>query len=148
MCLESGSSRGNSVVVLGGARLTSLKGWVAEVDSGALKVREGAAGAVLMDFRPPGFTLGAKETNALVSALVALCGEQVPPVAILTNPGPQYGGARRLCALGELRGCVAAAFQAEDEAWAWLHEQLDLDPSDAAAPVPVSRSGHPEAPTC
>ena len=143
MCLEFRTSRGNSVVVLGGARLTSLKEWVAEVDSGALKAREGAADALLMDFRSPGFIPGAKETNALVSALVALCAERVPPVAILTNPGPQSGGARMLCALGELRGCVAAAFQAEYEAWAWLHEQLDMILSSAAAPVPASRSGQP-----
>jgi len=143
MCLEFRTSRGNSVVVLGGARLTSLKEWVAEVNSGALKAREGAADALLLDFRSPGFTPGAKETLALVLALVALCSELLPPVAILTNPGPQYGGAQMLCALGELRGCVAAAFQAEYKAWAWLHEQLDESLSNAAAPVPASLTGHP-----
>jgi hypothetical protein len=145
MCLEFRTSRGNSVVVLGGARLSSLKEWVAEVDSGVLKTREGAADALLLDFRSPAFTPDARETLGLVSAL---CGEMLPPVAVLTNPGPQYGGAQVLCALGELRGCVAAAFQEEDEAWAWVHEQLDEDLSGAAAPVPGSRSGHPQVQTC
>lgn len=145
MCLESRTSRGNRVVVLGGARLTSLQGWVAEVDSGALRAREGAADALLLDFRSPFFTPDAREMLALVSVL---CGELLPPVAILTNPGPQYGGAQMLCALGELRGCVAAAFQSEDEAWAWLHEQLDEDLAGAAAPVSASRSGHQQVPTC
>ena len=111
---------GARVVVLGGAGISSLRAWLAEIDIGALRAREGAADGVLMDFRAPGLTPGAREANALITALIGLCAERVPPVAILANPGAQYGGARMLCTLGELRGCRAAAFRDEAEAWAWL----------------------------
>lgn len=124
MSLEYRTDRGGRVVVLGNERLTTLRGWLAEIDVGALRVREGAADALLMDFRAPGVTPAAREANALVAALVALCANRCPPLAILTNPGPQYGGARMLCALGELRGCLAQAFDDEAQAWEWLHGQV------------------------
>ena len=123
MKLDFRTGNGARVVVLGGG-VASLREWLAEIDIGALKAREGAADALLMDFRAPGVTPAAKETNALVAALVGLCADRCPPLAILTNPGPQYGGARMLCALGELRGCRAAAFDDEAQAWEWLRGQV------------------------
>jgi hypothetical protein len=39
-----------------------------------------------------------------------------------------------LCLLGELRGCVAAAFCDEAEAWAWLREQLGRRAENGPAP--------------
>jgi hypothetical protein len=129
---------GKRVVVLGGTRLASLKEWLAEIDVGALKAKEGLADALLMDFRSQGYTPSANEANALVSALVALCAKHVPPVAVLTNPGAQYGGARMLCTLGELRGCRAAAFRDEEEAWHWLREQFNGGAEDVKVPQRLS----------
>lgn len=69
-----------------------------------------------------------------MAALRVLCVRRVPPVAILANPGAQYGGARMLCTLGELGGCRTAAFRDESEAWTWLQAQLDLGgDNDASA---------------
>jgi hypothetical protein len=116
------------VAVLGGESLRTVRDWLAAVDSGALRARHGTAEALLLDFRSAGYTPSAREARALVAALVGLCGERVPPVAILTNPGVQYGGARVLCMMGELRGCQASAFQNEEEAWEWLRTAL-ADPS-------------------
>jgi hypothetical protein len=133
MSLEFRTQLGIRVVVLGGSRLASLRAWLAEIDLGALKAKEGAVDALLMDFRAQGYTLSAREANALVSSLVALCAERVPPVAVLTNPGAQYGGARMLCTLGELHGCRAAAFRSEADAWEWLRGQLDECAPEAPA---------------
>lgn len=127
MTLEFRTNLGKRVVLLGGARLGSLRDWVAEIDVAAIRAKEGAADALLLDFRVQGFTPSAREANALVAALRALCSRRIPPVAILANPGAQYGGARMLCTLGELDGCCTAAFRDELEAWRWLQAQLDSD---------------------
>jgi hypothetical protein len=124
MSIEFRLEGGSRVAVLGGERLRTVKDWLDAVDRGALRARHGTAEALLMDFRSAGYTPSAREARALVAALVGLCGERLPPVAILTNPGVQYGGARVLCMMGELRGCQASAFQEEDEAWRWLRNTL------------------------
>jgi hypothetical protein len=124
MGIEFRLEGGSRVAVLGGERLRTVQDWLDAVDRGALRARHGTAEALLMDFRSAGYTPSAREARALVAALVGLCGERLPPVAILTNPGVQYGGARVLCMMGELRGCLASAFQDEDEAWRWLRMTL------------------------
>ncbi|MGD0485358.1 MAG: hypothetical protein ABSB58_12025 [Gemmatimonadales bacterium] len=136
MSIEYRLEGGKGVAVLGGVRLRTVKDWLAAVDRGALRARRGTAEALLLDFRSAGYTPSAREAQALVAALVGLCGELLPPVAILTNPGVQYGGARVLCMMGELRGCQASAFQDEVEAWQWLRSAL----ADAAPPNPDSRT--------
>jgi hypothetical protein len=83
------------------------------------------ADAVLLDCRKRGTTPSARRAAALVETLVGAAPRRPSAaVAILTNPGAQYGGARCLCSLGELRGCLAAAFADEAEAWAWLRMQV------------------------
>ncbi len=124
MSIEFRLEGGSRVAVLGGERLRTVQDWLDAVDRGALRARHGTAEALLMDFRSAGYTPSAREARALVAALVGLCGERLPPVAILTNPGVQYGGARVLCMMGELRGCQASAFQDEEEAWRWLRMTL------------------------
>lgn len=128
---------GSRVAVLGGERLRTVKDWLAAVDRGALRARHGTAEALLLDFRSAGYTPSAREARALVAALVGLCGERLPPVAILTNPGVQYGGARVLCMMGELRGCQASAFQEEEAAWEWLRVALSegLPPNSEPGPT-------------
>jgi hypothetical protein len=140
MMVEYRTTAGQRVIVIGGTQLASLRDWLAALDLGTLKAREGGAAALLLDFRAQGFTPGAREANALVSTLVALCADRIPPVAILTNPGAQYGGARMLCTLGELRACHAAAFRDEATAWEWLGGQLQGLPRSrrVAAPTPVA----------
>jgi hypothetical protein len=115
-----------TAVVIGGTQLASLHDWLAAIDVGTLRARQGEATALLLDFRAQGFTPGAREAGALLASLVVLCADRVPPVAILTNPGPQYGGARMLCTLGELRDCRAAAFRDEAEAWRWLERETGV----------------------
>lgn len=124
MSIEFRLEGGSRVAVLGGERLRTVKDWLAAVDRGALRARHGTAEALLLDFRSAGYTPSAREARALVAALVGLCGERVPPVAILTNAGVQYGGVLMLCMMGELRGCQAAAFQDEEAAWQWLRSAL------------------------
>jgi hypothetical protein len=124
MTLEFRTNLGKLVVVLGGTRLATLRDWLSELNAGSLQKQEAPADALLLDFRAQGFTPGPTEANALVSALVRLCAVRFPPVAILTNPGAQYGGARMLCTLGGLRGCRAEAFRDEADAWQWLGRQL------------------------
>ncbi len=125
MKLEFHTNLGKRVVVLGGTRLGSLRDWLAELDVAALRAKEGAADALILDFRAQGFTPSVREANALLSVLSALCVRRPPPVAILANPGVQFGGARMLCTLGELDGCRTAAFRDEQEAWQWLQQQLE-----------------------
>jgi hypothetical protein len=125
MTLEFHTNLGKRVVVLGGTRLASLREWLAELDLASLKAKEGVADALLLDFRAQGFTPSAREANALVASLRVLCARRVPPVAILANPGAQFGGARMLCTLGEMDGCRTAAFREETQAWGWLQRQLD-----------------------
>jgi len=136
MNLEFRTNLGKRVLVLGDTRLASLRAWLAEIDLAALKAKEGAADALLLDFRSQGFTPTAREANALVGALRTLCASRVPPVAILANPGAQFGGARMLCTLGELEGCQTAAFRDETEAWVWLQAQLDAASIAQARPAP------------
>lgn len=124
MSIEFRLEGGSRVAVLGGEGLRTVQDWLDAVDRGALRARHGTAEALLMDFRSAGYTPSAREARALVAALVGLCGERLPPVAILTKPGVQYGGARVLCMMGELRGCQASAFQDEEEAWRWLRMTL------------------------
>jgi hypothetical protein len=124
MSLEFRLEEGSRVAVLGGESLRTVKDWLAAVDRGAFRARRGTAEALLLDFRSAGYTPSAREARALVAALVGLCGERLPPVAILTNPGVQYGGARVLCMMGELRGCQAGAFQVAEDAWEWLRTAL------------------------
>lgn len=124
MGIEFRLDGGSRVAVLGGERLRTVRDWLAAVDRGALRARHGTAEALLLDFRSAGYTPSAREARALVAALVGLCGERLPPVAILTHPGVQYGGARVLCMMGELRGCQAAAFQDQESAWLWLRAVL------------------------
>lgn len=140
MTLEFHTDLGKRVVVLGGTRLGSLKEWLAEIDVAAIKAKQGTADALLLDFRTHGFTPSAREANALVSALSTLCATRIPPVAILANPGAQYGGARMLCTLGELDGCRTAAFRDETEALQWLRTQLDGGPADDLPPYTQMRS--------
>ncbi len=130
MNLEFNTNLGKRVVVLGGTRLASLREWLAQLDLASLKAKEGVVDALLLDFRVQGFTPSAREANALVAALRVLCTRRVPPVAILSNPGAQFGGARMLCTLGELGGCRTAAFRDEAEAWGWLQRELDSSGSD------------------
>lgn len=86
---------------------------------------EAPADAVLLDCRIRGTTPSAHQATALVETLVGMDAARPPTaVAILTNPGLQYAGARLLCSLGELPGCLAAAFADEAEAWAWLRTQV------------------------
>ncbi len=137
MTLEFRTNLGKRVVVLGSTRLATLRDWLSELDGGSVRRTEAPADALLLDFRAQGFTPGATEANALVSALVRVCATRFPPVAILTNAGSQYGGARMMCTLGSLRGCRAEAFRDETEAWQWLGRQLDGDGalSGGAAPA-------------
>ena len=141
MNLEFHTNLGKRVVVLGGTRLASLREWLAELDFATLRTKEGTADALLLDFRAQGFTPSARDANALVAALRVLCARRVPPVAILANPGAQYGGARMLCTLGELDGCRTAAFRDEAEAWGWLQRQLDAVALEPSPPRPESRIG-------
>jgi len=131
MNLEFRTNLGRRVVVLGGNGIASLRAWLAELDLATVRAREGIADALLLDFRAQGFTPSEREANALVAALKVLCGRRVPPVAILANPGAQYGGARMLCTLGELDGCRTAAFRDETEAWRWLQGRLDAPEFEA-----------------
>lgn len=139
MTLEFHTNLGKRVVVLGGTRLASLRGWLADLDLASLKAKEGVADALLLDFRTQGFTPSAREANALVAALRVLCARRVPPVAILANPGAQFGGARMLCTLGELDGCRTAAFRDETQAWDWLQRQLESSGIDDAPGHAVTR---------
>lgn len=132
MHLEFHTDLGKRVVVLGGTRLGSLREWLAGTDFTQMRATQGPVDALLLDFRAQGFTPSAREANALVSVLRALCARRVPPVAILANPGMQFGGARMLCTLGELDGCRTAAFRDEAEAWHWLQAQLDQDVLEGA----------------
>lgn len=132
---------GKRVAVLGATRLASLREWLAEIDLAAVKAKEGVADALLLDFRAQGFTPSAREANALVSALRVLCARRVPPVAILANPGAQYGGARMLCTLGELDGCRTAAFRDDLDAWRWLQAQLETVAFDDAPSRPQTPIG-------
>jgi len=134
MTLEFRTNLGKRVVVLAGANLGSLREWLAEINLATVKAREGAADALLLDFRVQGFMPSEREANTLVSALKALCGRRVPPVAILANPGAQFGVARMLCTLGELDGCRTAAFRDETEAWGWLQARLDAARFDDGTP--------------
>jgi hypothetical protein len=138
MTLEFRTNLGKRVVVLGGTRLATLRDWLSELNAGTLMRQEAPADALLLDFRAQGFTPGPTEANALVSALARLCAMHFPPVAILTNAGAQYGGARMLCTLGGLRGCRAEAFRDEADAWQWLGRQLE--PGDAPATESLSVS--------
>lgn len=121
------------VVVVRGAVPASKADWLAEVESAAPAWRGRGARALLMDLRERGFTPSAGFANALTSALGERCPGGDLPLAILTNPGVQYGGALMMCALGELRGCRAAAFHDEAEAWEWLRKRLCEDARDADA---------------
>jgi len=132
MNLEFRTNLGKRVVVLGGTGLGSLRAWLGALDLAALKAKEGVADALLLDFRAQGFTPSAREATALISALRFLCARRVPPVAILANPGAQYGGARMLCTLGGMDGCRTAAFRDEREAWRWLQVQLECVDTAAA----------------
>lgn len=123
------------VIIIGGTQLASLRDWLGAIDVGTLRARQGDAQGLLLDFRDQGFTPGPREANALIESLVALCADRVPPVAILTNPGAQLGGARMLCTLGELRHCRAAAFRDEGEAWRWLEEAAQQRPRRSPAGV-------------
>lgn len=138
MMVEYRTSGRLTVIVIGGTQLASLRDWLAAIDVSALRTRQPGATALLLDFRAQGFTPGAREANALIGTLLALCADQVPPVAILTNPGPQYGGARMLCTLGELRACRAAAFRDEGEAWRWLETLAPGRPGPTPARVLVA----------
>jgi len=134
MTLEFRTNLDKRVVVLAGANLGSLREWLAELDLAAVKAQEGAADALLLDFRVQGFMPSEREANTLVSALKVLCGRRVPPVAILANPGAQFGVARMLCTLGELDGCRTAAFRDETAAWGWLQRQIDPAGFEAQRP--------------
>jgi hypothetical protein len=134
MTLEIRTNLGKRVVVVAGANLGSLREWLAELDLAAVKAKEGAADALLLDFRVQGYMPSEREANTLVSALKVLCGRRIPPVAILANPGAQFGVARMLCTLGELDGCRTAAFREETQAWAWLQRCVDATGSDARVP--------------
>ena len=134
MDLDTQADLGGRVIVVRGAAPASKSDWLAEFHEAVVRAREGGAEALLMDLRERGFTPSASYANALVDALAGLGSAVNPPVALLTNPGLQYGGARMLCLLGELRGCVAAAFCDEVEAWAWLREQLGHRAKNMPAP--------------
>jgi hypothetical protein len=134
MDLDTQADLGGRVIVVRGVGPASKSDWLTEFDQAACQVRKGGAAALLMDLRDRGFTPSATYANALVDALAGLGSAVNPPVALLTNPGLQYGGARMLCLLGELRGCVAAAFHDEFAAWAWLREQLGQQARNVPAP--------------
>jgi hypothetical protein len=127
MNLEFRTNLGKRVVVMGGARLASLKDWLAELELAGARAKDGGADALLLDFRAQAFAPSAQEANALVAALAALSAVQALPVAVLANPEGQYGAARMLCTLGELDGCRTAAFRDEVEAWQWLQQELDVE---------------------
>jgi len=139
MTLEFRTNLGRRVVVLAGANLGSLREWLAELDVAAVKAREEEADALLLDFRAQGFIPSEREANTLVAALKVLCGRRAPPVAIVANPGAQFGVARMLCTLGELDGCRTVAFRDETAAWSWLQRQLEARSFDAAGPGTEAR---------
>ncbi len=137
MTVEYRTSRGLRVIAIGGGQLRSLRDWLAAIDAGAGRVPRRDGTALLLDFRGQAFTPGAREAHAIIELLVTLCAGRLPPLAVLSNPGPQFGGARMLCTLGELRACRAAAFRDEDEAQSWLENLLPERPARAFAPAPV-----------
>lgn len=135
MALEYRLDAGARIAVLAGERLRTVKDWLTAVQGGVLRARQGTADALLLDFREAGFTPSARDASALVAAIVGGAAEQLPPVAVLTNPGVQFGGARVLCMMGELRGCVASAFEDEEGAWRWLRSAVAAQPPNDDSPV-------------
>lgn len=79
---------------------------------------------LVVDCRARGVTPSAREVGSLARSLADARGRDDVPVALVTNPGLQYAGARLLCTLGDLVGCRAAAFTSEGQALAWLGECL------------------------
>jgi len=115
---------GAQVVVLGGDRVTSVREWIAELGRAIPPGGAGPVGALLLDFRSHDFGPSADEASALAERLHAVLGDGGPPLAVVARPGAQFGGTRVLCTLAEMRGCRAAAFETEAEAWLWLRSQI------------------------
>jgi hypothetical protein len=138
MNIEFRADRGERVVVLAGAGLGSPREWLAEINLAVVNASEGPADALLLDFRVQRLMPSEREATMLVAALRTLCGREVPPVAILANPGTQFSVARMMCTLGEVDGCRTAAFRDETAAWSWLQTQLDGSRLDASAEAPAA----------
>ena len=116
---------GARVVALGGDQLASLLDWIAELDR-AVPQDDRTIGALLLDFRSQSFSPSADEAGALIESLRGhFRGRAGPPLAAVARPGSQFGGARVLCTLAEMRGCSAAVFETETDAWPWLRARLN-----------------------
>jgi hypothetical protein len=116
---------GARVVMLGGDKVASLRDWIAEVERAVPPADDGTIGALLLDFRSQAYSPSADEAEALIERLrVHFRGRAVPPVAAVARPGAQFGGARVLCTLAEMRGCRASVFLTEAEAWLWMRARL------------------------
>lgn len=120
------SAFGRRVVLLSGDRLASPAAWTAELDGAVPRGEAQMVGALLLDFRSQSYAPSAEDAGRLVDSLLARFGAVVPPVATVARSGPQFGGTRVLCSVVEMRGCRAAAFPSEAEAWLWLRAQLRL----------------------
>ncbi len=137
MALEHLVEGGVRIAVLSGERLRTVKEWLVAVERGAIRSRHGTADALLLDFRSAGYTPSARDASALVSALVRRADDRIPPVAVVTADGVQYAGAKILCMMGELRGCVAAAFQDPAAALEWLRLAAAPERDDAPSTEPL-----------
>jgi len=169
MCLESRTGRGNPVVVLGGARLSSARERPAPVGADVVaetRARLGDRVVVLGGGSPaePRDWLAVADAGLLAATVgspralmldfrthgFALSSREAdalatglaayPLVAILTNLGVSYGCARMVSTLVELRGSPSSVFHEEAEAWRWLSAQLDTDVRDEP-PSPQVRTG-------
>lgn len=135
--MERVTSRdGLRVAVLAGEALGTAGDWVAAVERVAAHARQGAVDALVLDLRAAGFVPCARDASAVVAALVRAAGDRPAPVAVVAGAEAQRG-ARVLCMMGELRGCIAAAFDEETSAWRWLRTAvaaLAADEPPALAP--------------
>jgi hypothetical protein len=76
--------------------------------------------ALLLDLRGQAFLPSVPEAYALAGELATAVREGSPRVAILTDPGVQYGCGRMIGTLAEMRGVPVHVFLEEAEARRWL----------------------------
>jgi hypothetical protein len=110
---------GLRVAVLADGGLRTVRDWVDAVERAMARARRGVVDALVLEFSAAGFAPSAREASMLVAALVRASGDRPVPVAVMARC-EALRGARVLCMMGELRGCVAAAFDEEPVAWDWL----------------------------
>jgi hypothetical protein len=89
----------------------------------------GRPAAILLDFRAQAYAPDGREARMVAELIVSL-----PPastrIALLANAGAQFGCARMISGMAEVRGARVAAFLDEAEALRWL-----------GVPSPASTSG-------